>query len=296
MVMVANKITKKRIILPTDNSWMEELYDMTPEGKGDDLPELNDDLTPEEIEEAPFYNQFKRGVMLITGCAGSGKDTTLHFLLWKLRTLFKGFKIILDRKPRPLLGAYIPFNTNILMQGYQASKEAYDGKKDFAFDFSTSKNKELVNGMVDGFMGSNKELFFNAGIGLGEFHRYFYNREPHNPMNRAISPLFKRYRHQELLVIGTTIAKDELDVKSCLRHITHEIRCAQSGIEGIHIATVYKARYFDGKKILEIADEKPIQLIIDALEPRDRLGGKCIYNLFNSFERGEFVPNIKFKV
>lgn len=278
-----------------DISWLEELYDVSPEEGNGELPELNDDLTPEEIEEAPFYNQFKRGVMLITGCAGSGKDTTMHFLLWKLRTLFKDFKVLLDRKPRPLFGAYVPFNMNTLMQGYQASSDIYDGKKNVAFDFSTTKNKEAVNAVVDSFMGDNKELFYNAGIGLSEFHRYFYNREPHNPMNRAISPLFKRFRHQELLVIGTTIAKDELDVKSCLHHITHEIRCSQSGVKGIHIATVYKARYFDGKRVLEVADEKPIQLIIDALEPRERLGGKCIYNLFNSFERGEFVPNVKFR-
>jgi hypothetical protein len=97
------------------------------------------------------------------------------------------------------------------------------------------------------------------------------------------------------LVIGTTIYPDELDKKSLLRHVTHEIRCSQSRVAGIHVATVYKTRHFDGKRIISMADERPIQLIIDALRPRERLGGKNIYNLFNSFERREFVPNVKFK-
>jgi len=288
--MVISRGSKKNIEL-------EELYDFTPEPGEDKLPPLNEGLTEEEREEAPFYNQLKRGVMVATGEPGSGKGTFMHFLLWKLRTLFKGFRVMLDRKPRMLFGVYIPINEEIVINEFKKLNEQYKiGKSGIEHDFAKySQNKEKINALVERWIGDNKELFYNAGMGLDEFWRYFYNRDPHNPMNRAISPLFKRFRHHELLVIGSAPHLDELDVKACLKYITHEVRCNQTLAEGVHLATIHKTRWFEGRQVLEIADTQPITLIIDALAPRERLGGKCIYDLFNSWERGEFVPRVKIK-
>lgn len=273
---------------------LEELFDFTPGAGEGEMPLLNDGLTKEEKEEAELLNQLKRGVMVVTGEPGSGKDTLMHFLLWKLKTLFKGFKVMLDRKPRMLFGAYIPFNENILIDEFKRLNDRYrTGQSDIKHDFARySRKKEIINDMVSHWFSANEELFFNTGIGLAEFWRYFYNRDPHNPMNKAISPLFKRFRHYDLLVLGTAPHMEELDVKSCLQYVTHEVRCSQSLTEGIHVATIHRRRHYASRGIIEITD-KPITLIIDALEPSTRLGGKCIYDLFNSWERGEFVPRVK---
>jgi hypothetical protein len=275
---------------------LEDLYDFTPSPDDSEFPPLNEGLTEEEIAEAPIYNQLKRGVMVTTGEPGSGKETFMHFLLFKLRTLFKGFNVMLDKKPRILFGKYIPFNETILMDEFRMLDERYKtGKSDIRHDFARySKHKEKINELVNQWRGINEELFYNCGMGLGEFWRYFYNRDPHNPMNKAISPLFKRFRHYDLLVLGSAPHLAELDIKSCLQYVTHEVRCSQTSRKGIHIATIHPHRYYAGRSIFEVADV-PTTFIIDALEPRDRLGGKCVYDLFNSYERGESVPRVKIK-
>ena len=87
---------------------------------------------------------------------------------------------------------------------------------------------------------------------------------------------------------------DELDVKACLRRVTHEIRSSQTNIKGMHVYTIYRRRQFARGSVIETASP-PITLYIDAAAPRKRLGGKCIYDLFNSYETGEVVPRVKFR-
>ncbi len=273
---------------------LEELYDFSDEEE--EAPAINSDLTKEELAEVEFYTQLKRGVMVITGEPGAGKDTFMFFLLYKLKTLFKDFRVLLDRKPRLLFGEYIPFDEEILMDEFKGLSDRYrSGKSDLKHDFARfSQKKEIINQIINHWLENNDDLFHNAAIGLTEFWRYFRNREPHNPINKALQPLLKRYRHHNLLIIGTTPDIDELDVKACLRRVTHEIRSSQTTQKGMHVYTIYKRRQFANRSIIETAS-RPITLYVDAATPRDRLGGKCLYDLFNSYEKGEIVPRVKFK-
>jgi len=273
---------------------LEELYDFS--GEEEETPAINNDLTKEELAEVEFYTQLKRGVMVVTGEPGAGKDTFMFFLLWKLKTLFKDFRVLLDRKPRLLFGEYIPFDEEILMDEFKNLSDRYrSGKSDLKHDFARfSQKKEIINQIVNHWIENNDDLFYNAAIGLTEFWRYFRNREPHNPVNKAVSPLLKRYRHHNLLIIGTTPDIDELDVKACLRRVTHEVRSSQTNRKGMHVYTIYRRRQFSKGSVIETASP-PVTLYIDALAPRKRLGGKCLYDLFNSFETGETVPRVKFR-
>lgn len=272
---------------------LAELYDLEP--GIEEAPAVNSDLTDAELAEVEFYSQLKAGVMVITGEPGSGKETFMHFLLWKLKTLFKDYRILLDRKPRIRFGSYVPFNEEILMDEFKGMSDRYrSGKSDLKRDFARySKKKEIINQIVDTWRENNDDLFYNAGIGLAEFWRYFYNREPHNPMNKTVAPLLRRYRHWNLLVIGTTPDIDELDEKSCLRRLTHEVRAQQTTEKGVHVYTIYRRRQFAGRSMIEVAVD-PIMLVVNAAAPRKRLGGGCIYDLFNSYERGESVPRVKY--
>lgn len=276
---------------------LEELYDTTPEMDGSDLPPLNEGLTDKEIEEAIFFNQIKRGLVVLTGEPGAGKDTFMHYILWKLKLLFKDFRVLLDRKPRMLFGKYTPFDEEVLLREFRSLNARYKtGKSDLIHDFAKfSQHKETINEIINKWNAGNQELFYNAGIGLQEFWYYFYNREPHNPMNKAISPLFKRYRHYDLVVFGTAPHLEELDVKSCQQYITHELRCQQTSVKGVHAAVLLKTRFFNGSCVVETTDDHAPVLVLDALKPRERLGGKCYYNLFNSWERSEHISRVIFK-
>lgn len=272
---------------------IEDLYDTTPEEDHDNIDDdsdLNDGLTEDEIKEAKLFRQLKEGIMILTGQPGAGKDTVMHFILWKLKTLFKDFRVFLDRKPRILFGRYIPFNEEILTQELDRLDDKYRmGTSSIKHDFAEySKNKNKINSIFEKWLGDNEDTFYHCGLGLGEFWRYFNNREPHNPINKAMQPFMKRYRHYRMLIIGTTPFVNELDEKRCLQYVTHEIRCAQASTKGVHIASIYARRYFNGTSLVEVAVE-PIHLIIDALTPRERLNGGYVYQLFNSYERGEML-------
>jgi len=286
-----------------DTDQLEELYDLTPE-PGAGMPPLNSGLTEEEIEEAPFYDQLRIGVMAVSGEPGAGKGVFLHFLLWKLRTLFRDFHVLLDKKPRPLFDEshqgreYLLINRDIVTNEFNELSKAYKkGKRETEekVDAGELKEKSYAEKLVDKWIEDKGDLFYNAGMGLDEFWEYFDNRNPHNIMCKTYSPLLKRYRHYNLLVIGATPHLDELDVKKCLKYVTHEVRCNQTTTEGVHVASIFRHRFFNGRSIIEAASQ-PITLIIDAKAPRDRLGGKCIYDLYNSYERGEFAPRLRHRV
>jgi len=275
---------------------LEELYDLTEE-KGTDEPELNDDLTEAEIKEAAFFSQFRCGIMIITGDPGAGKDTFMHYILWKLKLLFKDYRILLDRKPRPLFGRYTPFDESVLLNEWKSLSDKYkSGKSDIKHDFAKfSDHKEELNDIVNSWNAGHEGLFTNAGLGLTEFWRYFNNREPHNPINKACQPLMKRYRHLGLLLIGTTPYLEELDEKRCLKYLTHELRCMQTTKKGTHVGVLLRRRFFNGTSVVVTTDDNPPALVLDAAAPRERLGGKCYYDLFNSYEKGEKAVNVRFK-
>lgn len=267
---------------------LEELYDLSEE-RGTEAYELNEGLTDGEIKEAEFFNQFRCGVMVITGDPGAGKDTFMHYILWKLKLLFKDFRVLLDRKPRLLFGRYTPFDESILIEEWKGLSQKYkSGKSDIKHDFAKfSAHKDELNALIESWNAGHEGLFTNAGLGLTEFWRYFNNREPHNPINKACQPLMKRYRHLGLLVIGTTPYLDELDQKRCLKYITHELRCMQTTKKGVHVGVLLRRRFFNGTSVVVAADENPPALVLNALQPRERLNGKCYYDLFNSWEKGE---------
>lgn len=279
---------------------LEELYDFSPPPGDNEAPPLNDGLNDSEIEEAALYSQLRYGVILVTGEPGAGKDTFMHFLLWKLKTLFKGYKVMLDRKPRILFGSYIPFNMEILENELQRSFEkSMTGKTHTELDFAKYtgdiKRKKKINSIIDNWRDKNKALFDNTAIGLTELWRYFYNRRPNNIMNYTMQPLLKRYRHYHSLIIGTTPHENELDIKSYLSWVTHVAVCSQTRQKGLHSITIHSGRSYLGNQVLTVAS-KPFTMYLDALQPKERLNGDIVYNLFNSYEQDEFSPRTKIKV
>ncbi len=277
-----------------ENNLISELYDTTPEETKP--PELNEGLTEEELAEVDFFKQFLIGVIIITGEPRAGKDLFMHWILWKLKLLFKGFRVLLDRKPRLMFGKYTPFDEKILIQEFSSLNEKYKtGKNSIATDFAHySDHKEELNALINKWNMGHEGLFTFSGIGLTEWWRYFYNRAPHNPMNAALSPVLKRYGHLHCVVLGTTPHAEELDTKACLQYVTHELSVQAMG-GGIHVAQLRRRRFINNESIIVATDEAPPTLVLDALKPRERLCGQGFYSLYNSWERGESKVTAKFK-
>jgi polynucleotide 5'-kinase involved in rRNA processing len=52
-------------------------------------------LSPEEIEDAKFWGDYLRGIVLVTGGEGQGKGMFVHMLGYKLKRYF-GINIVSD--------------------------------------------------------------------------------------------------------------------------------------------------------------------------------------------------------
>ncbi len=84
-------------------------------------------LTEEEIEDALFWKDYLRGIILVSGMPGQGKGMLIHMLSFKLKRYF-GLTIISDTRPRPLFGWYAPFSEEFLVDQLDRQKEVADGK------------------------------------------------------------------------------------------------------------------------------------------------------------------------
>ncbi|MBA7498676.1 hypothetical protein ES704_01413 [subsurface metagenome] len=257
-------------------------YPDTEEEEGLYNVELNPDLTEQEIEEALRLYKLSRGIMIVTGMPGSGKDLWGNVLSWKLRRFFKDKKVFRDEKPRRMYGYYEPFDNITIMHEFallvaELESELPDeiGRKDAD---SIRKMTDLSN---EWLARIGEEKLKNSVLYQTEFWRLMHNRRPFSPMGILIGAIIKRWRHLDLLVIGTAPLKRELDAISCLPYVTHEVRCSATTNPDKFQYRFFPVRYVGTRGVLEVAG-KPIPFIIDGGKHREELGGKRYFDLYVS--------------
>lgn len=91
-----------------------------------DMVKLNPNLTEEEIEDAFFWKNYIRGLMLVTGEAGAGKGIFMHMVAYKMRYYFNKL-IITDTKPRESFGMNIPFSIPMFVEQVARMEEIEKG-------------------------------------------------------------------------------------------------------------------------------------------------------------------------
>jgi len=91
-----------------------------------DMLKLKTGLTEEEIEDAKFWVNYHRGLMLITGEPGAGKGITAHMIAKKMNYYFDKVPI-LDTRPRRSFGEYIPFSEEMLAEQVNRMSEMETG-------------------------------------------------------------------------------------------------------------------------------------------------------------------------
>lgn len=264
------------------------LYDDAPDLSETSQLELKDGLIDWEIEDASRIAPLTKGVMIVTGAPRSGKDLFGNWLSWKIKRYFKDKRILRDERPRRLFGSYIPFNPLMLQQDLARMKEVANGKGTY-----NDKVSQLDNMAKEWMTFKGEVLLKNAVLYLTEFGGYMYNREPFNPMNRLLGRILRMWGHLDLLVIGTTQQKHELDRYTCIPFITHEVRCKWSlKYRNTGLYNIYPQRYITTTGALEMSS-KTISLSIDGGKSRPELDGKRYFDLFNSKSAPQISPKLK---
>jgi len=269
------------------------MFDDSPSYEEQNRPRLNEYLTETEIEDALFWHPFMRGVMLVSGPPGAGKGLVSNTLGWKAKRYYKKKIAILDYKPRELFGFYIPFNIDMLIEQLERLREIA-GWSDKSFDAM----EEVVEFQdKHQWRSSRGDVFLNNSIMvLDEFHKIMDRRLKH-PVGHVVGDICKFWRHMNLLIVGVTTQKTDLDYKRFQKAITAEIRCGwerklYKGRRTSSIAKIQQKQFIDSGGGVIQGIGKVVKKRFDGAEPRDALGGKTWFDLFNSTNVQEIgIPN-----
>ncbi len=246
-----------------------------------DFP-LREGLSWRARKEARELRTISRGVMLISGEPGAGKDLFGVSFCARQKYLF-GRKILLDFLPRRAFGSYELFDAEIMMreinkmsklakvQGIETSvdQKEYD---EFIGDATVKWALE----------GEGESILKGAVLYLSELKRYCPNREPMNRFNKFIGSINSIWRHLDLLVIGTHVFPREIDRFTYLAYAKLRATCSWS-ITKPSTADVTIARgAFIGPDCVYNVEGRPLTLHVEGKEPRGWLGGKCYFDLYKS--------------
>lgn len=237
---------------------------------------LAEGLTDWEYEDADLLLPFTKGVMIITGDPGSGKDLFGNVIAWKMKRYF-GKEVMRDEPPRRLFGPYIPFDRNTINEDLSEMAEISASK-------DTNKAKYtrmtmLANEWLD-FKGN--ELLRDKVMYITEFSSWMYNRASLSPINIFMGQILRRWRHFDLLVIGSTQLKSELDPKTCLPYVSHEVRCKWSSLRpDTGNYTICKVRSITNKGVVNVGGGI-VPYRLDGGAARDSLDGARYFDLYNS--------------
>jgi len=250
------------------------------ENTTEDFP-LRPDLTWKERKEAELLYTIARGVTLITGPPGSGKDL-FGVSLCALNKYYFNRRILLDFLPKKAFGEYTLFNAQVMMQeinkmaksaGVEGYEESQDEKeKD---EITTSLGQKWAT-------GEGSTLLQDSILYLSELKRYCYNRNPHNRFNKFIGSICTIWRHLDLLILGTHVKRHEIDQYSFLSYVTHWAKCSWSLTRPNTTDVRINRGAFIGVNDVYQVEGRPVVLHVDGAKPRAFLDGKCFFDLYET--------------
>lgn len=246
-----------------------------------------DGLTLREEKEAGFLRTIGKGVMLVTGKPGSGKDLFATSISY-LNKYYFNRRILLDFRPKETFGEYTLFNAAVMMQ--EIDKMAKAAKTEGATVDETDK---LVQTASEKYIEQNEILFRGAILYLSELKRYCYNRNPHNPVNKFIGSLCTVWRHLDILIIGTHVQMHEIDQYSFLAYVTHWAKCSWSLTrQNTTDVTITRGAFIGSSGVYDVA-AKPVILHVDGGKSRELLNGKRFYDLYPTKNLVNLKPVIR---
>jgi len=253
----------------------------------EDDDEMNDFVIKEDCnwrvrKQVEEMRAIARGVMLITGEPGGGKD------LYAVSTAsifkhFMGRPVLLDFVPRKLFGEYTLLNTRAIIAMVREIAKAWnvdgiEGAKD---------TKEVAQFMEEAtikwlLQGEGWEIFHKAVYYISELKKVAYNRNPNSRSNKFIGSLCTVWRHLDLLLMATHVKPNEIDVKAFLEYAKLNAHCTQTMTDHVIKARVHRTMYAGADFVLSNVALKPLTFFVNGNEPREYLGGNRFYDLYKT--------------
>jgi len=283
----------------------ERLYDKSESGELYN-DRLRPSLTEEEIEDAMKIRRFIRGLMVVVGDPGSGKGVFGHVLPWKIKRYFVGRKALLDHKPRPLFGPYLPFDEKFLKEELDKMAEMSNVRGEIPSDIDRKDEERIkkVKDIAQKWVKSERAHVYlsNSVLVLEEFKRYMHNRRPMNPLGITLGHIITLWRHFDILILGMTPFMNEIDRKACQQYITHEVRCTWQS-DATALCNVYQTQWVGSRGVLRI-QRKPTPIVINGWLERPELGVSYIekgeggeeivhYHRYFDLYNSTFLPSMR---
>lgn len=266
----------------------DELDDM------DDFP-LRDGLGWRARKEAKHLRTISRGVMLITGEPGSGKDLFGVSFAARQKFLF-GRRILLDFLPKRAFGEYTLFNASV-MEGEINRMAKLAGVEGIADSDDVKEQDEFLQEAVRDWalQGEGQVLLKNAVLYLSELKRYCYNRNPHNKFNKFIGSINSVWRHLDLLVMGTHVLAHEIDKFTYLSYAKIRATCDWSISRPCTAdVTIARGAFITSDSVYRV-EGQPLTLHVDGNEPRGWLGNKRFFDLYKTKNYVNLKPMLTIK-
>lgn len=260
---------------------------------------FRDGLSYKAKKEIEFLYTFARGIMMITGDTGSGKDLFAIAIAAMNKYYFndlnhpdKPRKILLDFYPKRAFGYYTFFNPDVMMEEIQKMAKAANQT---GFETSNDpKESEFVDEATEKWaLGGEGEILLNGSVlYLSELKRYCYNREPHRAVNKFIGKICTIHRHLNMLILGTHVFANEIDVNAYLQYVTCWAKCSWSLTkQNTTDVILSRGRYSLGTNVYKVIGKKKV-LHIDGKAPREYLDGNSYYDLYDSWNMMNLIPTI----
>ena len=263
-------------IEPDDN-----LFDESAGYEDDTGIQLTKGLSMQERKQATLiYRLFNElwGLCIIRGDPGAGKDTFLNWFLFTCKRFFPEKRILRDEKPRKLFGAYDGlFNEERIKDDLKQMREVATGVGSVQMD-------AVMEQAADKWAKSDraKVLLQDSIVGLTEFWKYVYNRNPHDPMNKTMGGIHKMKRHFNTLIVGCTQLESDLDKKTCKPFIDWRVTCTRSQRDTTRYTFILEKVKYDKRMDMIIPIGRPFAIPVDAGKPRSYIGdGKIVIKRHN---------------
>lgn len=273
------------MVVANELKYVDELEDL------DDFP-LRNGLSYKARREAEFLYTIARGVMLITGQPGSGKDL-FGIGLSAMNKYYFNRKILLDFIPKRAFGEYTLFNARVMMDeinkmARQAGVEGFEEGKD------NKEKEDIAEDLGKKWVENEGETILKGSVlYLSELKRYCYNRNPHNPFNKFIGSICTVWRHLDLLILGTHVQKHEIDQYSYLAYVSHWAKCSWSISQPDTSDVKINRGAFIGASNVYNVEGKPIIMHVDGAKPRAFLNGKRFYDLYHTKSMVNLKPVLR---
>lgn len=223
-----------------------------------------------------------RGVMMVNGKPGGGKDVFAVSTACVLKH-FTDRPALLDFVPRRAFGEYTLVNMRTIIAMVKEiakawSVEGIEGSED---------KKELAQFMEEATVkwlleGEGWDIFHRAVYYISELKKVAYNRNPNCRSNKFLGTLCTVWRHLDMLLMGTHVKPNEIDIKAFLEYVQLNAVCRQTMTEHLFKVTVHRTMYAGADFVLSDVALRPLVFWVNGNEPRDFLEGKRFYDLYKT--------------